>query len=643
MVVDAYNDRIQVLALGAHAEGGILGPHHRHPQPLPPPPAATAVTSPQPSGVYGAGDEIQLNVHFTRPVILSGHPPSLALDTGAPSPRNATYAGGNGTAVLRFSYAVHPHDRTDDLDYAGSDALAASGTRAITDKNGDDGASLTLPMPGAPGSLAYSATIRLDAAPAHTVSVSPSESTYRGTPVTLGAGDRMDIDVAFDRPVGVSTSGGTPYLLLRVGDSERAAPYVAGGQDREGATGDDLRETLTFRYEVGTGEFSDVLEYASANALVANGSAITGAAGYPADLTLPAPGARGSLAAGSSIAVRAPATVVDPPAVPPGPGVAPHQPRNMTVHVGPDGAAADDGPIDATHGGHGLRLILNVTGLAVNSNNNDNGGAIGPGNGASGNNATLAFPPDDETVVVTSFARVTFPAGATAVSAPDDGLLLMHVSTGAHHDDHVQDALGYNGSGNIVLRTVVRVGDADARLHFDLPVRILLEGHAGGRAFYAAGKNGTIVPIDRICAADDTDRVHRQLGGAGECQIDTDDGDKAIHTYHMTLFGTGVAESGAPPPSFHTCSVRLGSPGLEVSASPGARSPAAPQALINSGSMPFAGVNVNATPWRAGAGAAQPLPANLTEMSADGPDAGYCSGGKKFLTGCPPAPVARPT
>ena len=131
------------------------------------------------------------------------------------------------------------------------------------------------------------------------------------------------------------------------------------------------------------------------------------------------------------------------------------------------------------------------------------------------------------------------------------------------------------------------------------------------------------MPIDRICAADDTDRVHRQLGGAGECQIDTDDGDKAIHTYHMTLFGTGVAESGAPPPSFHTCSARLGSPGLEVEAVPGTRSPAAPQALINSGSMPFAAVNISATPWRIGAGGAPPLPANLTEVSADGSDSGY--------------------
>ena len=84
-----------------------------------------------------------------------------------------------------------------------------------------------------------------------------------------------------------------------------------------------------------------------------------------------------------------------------------------------------------------------MTGLAVAGNSNNNGGA-------GGNNATLAFPPGDETVVVTSFARVTFPAGATAVSAPDDGLLSMHVSSGAHHDAHVQDALGYNGSGTIV-------------------------------------------------------------------------------------------------------------------------------------------------------------------------------------------------
>ena len=605
VVADYGNHRIQVFAPSGGG-GENVNRHQREPTP---PPAVTAVTSPLPHGVYGAGDEIALSVHFTRPVVLSGQPPILALDTGAPSPRNATYAGGNGTAVLKFSYTVHPQDSTYDLEHAGTGALATFGERAITGWAGISGADLALPEPGTPGSLAYSAAIKLDGAPAHVVSVSPSPSTYGGMPVTLAAGDRMDIEVAFDRPVRVLTIGGTPYLLLRVGDSERPAPYA------EGAAGGALQRTLTFRYEVGTGEFADALGYASRSALVLNGSAMTDAAGHPADLTLPLPGARGSLSANSSIAVRAPAIVVDPPTGPPGPGGAPNTTRNTTATVVHDMAA---GHIDATDGGHGLRLVLNVTGLVAGSE----GGSV---NG-SGNSAALTFPPDG-VVVATSFAEVSFPPGVNATSAPDDGLLGLHVSSIAHDHALVHDALGYGGSDRTVLRTVVRVGDADARVHFDMPVRISLEGHAGGRAFYAAGANATIVPIDLACAADDTDRVHRQLGGSGECQIDTDDGDKVIHTYHMTLFGTAVAESGAPPPPLHMCSVRLGSPSLEVMASPGARSPAAPLDLINSGSMPFAGVDISATPWHIKAGGAAPntaapsLPASLTEVSIRSPDA----------------------
>ena len=257
-VVDYWNNRIQVFAPGDY-DGEYDGR----------PPAAAAVTSPSPRGVYGVGDRIDLNVHFTKPVLLSGQPPALALDTGAPSPRNATYVGGNGTAVLRFSYTVQPHDRTGGLEYAGTDALVFPGTLSETNRQGSSTGNLTLPAPGTPGSLAYSADIRLDGILAAVVSVSPSASTYGGAPVTLGHGDRMDIDVVFNRPVSVSATGGTPHLLLRVGDVERTALYAPSGQ--EGAAGEALKRALTFRYEVGTGEFADALECASRNAHIQNG------------------------------------------------------------------------------------------------------------------------------------------------------------------------------------------------------------------------------------------------------------------------------------------------------------------------------------------------------------------------------------
>ena len=107
------------------------------------------------------------------------------------------------------------------------------------------------------------------------------------------------------------------------------------------------------------------------------------------------------------------------------------------------------------------------------------------------------------------------------------------------------------------------------------------------------------MPIDHACAADDAARVHRHLAGAGECQIDSAGGDKIIYTYHLTLFGTALPERAAPPPVVDTCSVSVGDPDLRVSARPGGHSAPARQVVVNSGSAPFASVDLAATTWQA--------------------------------------------
>lgn len=62
---------------------------------------------------------------------------------------------------------------------------------------------------------------------------------------------------------------------------------------------------------------------------------------------------------------------------------------------------------------------------------------------------------------------------------------------------------------------------------------------------------------------------------------------------------------------------------------PPRRSQAAPQELVNSGSLPLAGADIVATPWYIDLGGAMPaeghqsLPASLTEVSVDGPNTGY--------------------
>ena len=159
------------------------------------------------------------------------------------------------------------------------------------------------------------------------------------------------------------------------------------------------------------------------------------------------------------------------------------------------------------------------------------------------------------------------------------------------------EALGYPAAGGLVLRTIVEVGGSAAPVLFDRPVRISLEGQAGGRAFYIeGGADGAIKPIDLACAADDTERVHRQLDGMGECRIESGD-DLVIHTYHLTRFGTAASDRGTPPPVVHTCSLRLAAADLAVQADPGSYSDPVRQAVVNSGSQPFGRVALDATPW----------------------------------------------
>ena len=269
--------------------------------------------------------------------------------------------------------------------------------------------------------------------------------------------------------------------------------------------------------------------------------------------------------------------------------------------------------VDGTAAGVSARLAINVSGLA--------GAPAAPG--------TIMFP--DEAVTLTaSFAEVTFPPGASAAPAPAGGTIYLYADADAPAAENATDALDYPGAGRLVPGTIVEVGAAPAGggapIVFDRPVRISLDGQAGGRAFYVEGVDGPIAPIDLACAADDAERVHRQLAGEGECQIDAAGGDKVIYTYHLTLFGTVMSEGGAPPPAARECSMRLGLADLRVDASPGGVSTAAVQSVANSGSEPFDRVSLAATPWYidpvsdAPGPEAPSLPASLTAVREAGRD-----------------------
>ena len=248
----------------------------------------------------------------------------------------------------------------------------------------------------------------------------------------------------------------------------------------------------------------------------------------------------------------------------------------MRLIVEPGGSG---GQFDISDRGDAVRISLDIGGLA--------------GSGAAA--GTAAFPAG--AAVNASFASVTIPPGATALSVPADNLLVVYATNRTPADRMIQDALSYGGAA-VSVQGIVEIGDENSTITFDMPVRISLEGLAGGRAFYVDAESGAVNAIDRACTADDTEWVHRQLGGSGECQLDVG-GDKVVHTYHLTRFGTVAPASGAPlpPPVVRECRMELGSASLAVEARPKAVSEAARQSVDNLGSLPFAGVALEATPW----------------------------------------------
>ena len=288
-------------------------------------------------------------------------------------------------------------------------------------------------------------------------------------------------------------------------------------------------------------------------------------------------------------------------------------PAPVTVVIEPRPPA---GPLNLTGAGHAANLTIDVAVLAA---------PAGPP--LDGSASSVVTFPSAETSVVASFATVTFPPSVEATHVPAGGRLALRVVADVPDDAQVQGALAYEGSGRVTLQRVVEVGAESGRVMFDMPVRILLEGQAGGRAFYIEGgaDGGTITPIDLACAADDTGKVHSHLGGVGECQMDSTGGDKIIYTYHLTRFGTAQPERAAPLPAVHTCSVAIGMQNIGVSVRPGEYSAPVRQVVANSGSLRFAGVELAATPWimnqsAAGPPAADPPPA--PPAPAFGADAG---------------------
>jgi hypothetical protein len=245
-------------------------------------PAVIRVDSSASNGAYGVGALIPVDVTFSAPVAVTGTP-TLTLATGAATTA-VSYTSGSGGKTLTFLYTVASGDSSPRLDYVSSSALSLSGG-TIKQAGGTTDAALTLPAPGAAGSLGATRNLVIDGTiPGVTgvSSVQPSGTYHPGQSLTL--------TVTFSENVNVA---GVPQLTLATAPSPSAAAYVSG-------TGSS---TLSFSYLVIAGQSANPLDYVSSTALSLNGGAITNAVGTAAVLTLATAGAPGSLAANRALVI----------------------------------------------------------------------------------------------------------------------------------------------------------------------------------------------------------------------------------------------------------------------------------------------------------------------------------------------------
>ena len=445
-------------------------------------PMPASASSPNATGPHGRGDTIHIVVNFSEPVTVRGMP-LLALDTGQPG-RSAEYSSGSGSASLLFLYTVAAGDVSTDLDYAGASALSLGPGGAITDGAGND-ANLALPARGSGGSLGDTSDVSVQGG-------SPGGSGPSATAATARAAftGPNTVRIEYSAPLGAPAS--------------HSGPVYGAVAIRGGASADPLGES-GLGTEVHAVRFGGDGVAADQDGSIALNTRLVGAAAG-ATATYEFAGDTIPVAAGRTVRTLAPAVLA--PVVP----------------IEPDGFVR---VVNVVDGGDPARPSINVSALVP----------------AGGDSAV--FPDSAGGVgVVTSFAEVWFPPGVRASNIPADGLIGLRVWGDAPGREslagRVAAALGAASPGDLVLQRVVAAGAGGAggeRIEFDMPVRVLLDGQAGGTAFYASGADGPIVPIRTECTADNTTAVHAQLGGSGECQIDSG-GDKAVHTYHLTLFGT---------------------------------------------------------------------------------------------------------
>ena len=153
-------------------------------------PTVISVSSISADSTFKVGDSIVMVVNFSEAVFLSTGTIELMLETGT-TDRAATYLAGSGGSSIYFSYTVQEGDISSDLDFTGTTALMANGDTIQSGSFID--ANLTLPSPGAAGSIAASKDIVIDG-------VRPTASIVVAD-TALAAGETSIVTITFNEAV----------------------------------------------------------------------------------------------------------------------------------------------------------------------------------------------------------------------------------------------------------------------------------------------------------------------------------------------------------------------------------------------------------------------------------------------------------
>lgn len=185
------------------------------------------VTSTNNNGFYKTGASITITVTFNEAVTVTGTP-TLTLDVGGAG-QAASYSGGSGTTTLTFDYTVQAGDTSADLDYISTTALALAGG---TIQGASGAADLTLPSPGATGSLGANKAIVIDTTAPVVTDAGISLSTGSGTNGAFIVGDTVTASWQTSGSDGdtniTSTLGGATVDFSAFGGVNNVAATLSG-------------------------------------------------------------------------------------------------------------------------------------------------------------------------------------------------------------------------------------------------------------------------------------------------------------------------------------------------------------------------------------------------------------------------------